>query len=118
VPVFAETLSLAKELIRRADRVAGVSAHAGMSMLRFYPETWWSLLFNGYGNDVRTVPEKLRLASFTNQSAIVWTLKTKSLLPSPAYRQAGFTKGRNSPSLAKRGWGDFHKKMFFQLWTS
>jgi hypothetical protein len=28
--------------------------------------------------------------------------KTKFLLPSPAYRRAGFTKGRNSPSLAKR----------------
>jgi hypothetical protein len=31
---------------------------------------------------------------------IIWTLKTKSLLPSPAYRRAGFTKGRNYPSLA------------------
>jgi hypothetical protein len=29
----------------------------------------------------------------------------KSLLTSPAYRQAGFTKGRNYPSLAKRGRG-------------
>jgi hypothetical protein len=36
----------------------------------------------------------------TNHSIIVRTPKTKSLLPSPAYRQAGFTKGRNYPSLA------------------
>jgi hypothetical protein len=41
---------------------------------------------------------------------IVWTLKTKSLLPSPAYRQAGFTKGRNYPSLAKRGKGRFSEQ--------
>jgi len=30
---------------------------------------------------------------FTRQSIIVWTLETKFLLPSPAYRRAGFTKG-------------------------
>jgi hypothetical protein len=47
----------------------------------------------------------------TNEAIIVWTLETKSLLPSPAYRQAGFTKGRNLP-LWKRGVrGDFHRMM-------
>jgi hypothetical protein len=43
----------------------------------------------------------------TDQSIIIRALKTKSLLVSPAYRKAGFTKGRNYPSLAKRGEGRF-----------
>src|SRR3972149_1675310 len=34
-----------------------------------------------------------RVPRFINQSIMISTLKTKSLLPSPAYRQAGFTKG-------------------------
>jgi hypothetical protein len=47
--------------------------------------------------------------------------KTKSLLTSPAYRQAGFTKGRNYPSLAifflshrqaRGARGDFLKHIF------
>jgi hypothetical protein len=38
-----------------------------------------------------TIPTNVGLYNtFTNQSIIVWTLKTKSLLPP-------FTKGRNSP---------------------
>jgi len=45
----------------------------------------------------------LLITQITNQSIIVWAMKAKSLLPSSAYRQAGFTKGRNSPSLEKRG---------------
>jgi hypothetical protein len=49
-------------------------------------------------------------AQLTKESIIVWTLKTKSLLPP-------FTKGRNSP-LWKRGVrGDFQKNMSNQLWT-
>jgi hypothetical protein len=60
----------------------------------------------------------------TDQSIIVWTPKTKSLLPSPAYRQAGFTKGGIYPSLvifslphrqARGGRGDFLNNMSSQL---
>jgi hypothetical protein len=36
-----------------------------------------------------------------------YSAHNKSLLPFPAYRQAGFTKGKNYPSLAKRGEGRF-----------
>jgi hypothetical protein len=46
----------------------------------------------------------------TNQSIIVWTLKTKSLLPP-------FTKGRNSPLWERGVRGDFQKNMSNQLWT-
>ncbi len=38
-------------------------------------------------------------------------------LPSPAYRQAGFAKGRNSPSLVKRGEGRFYDNMSSQFST-
>jgi hypothetical protein len=37
-----------------------------------------------------------------NQSIIVWTLKTKSLLPSPAYRQALNLKWYRAGRLYKR----------------
>ena len=35
-----------------------------------------------------------------SQSVIVYTLEIKSLLPSPAYRRAGFTKGREGEIFA------------------
>jgi len=68
-------------------------------------------------------------ASSTNQSIIVWTSKTKSLLPSPAYRRAGFTKGRNFPLFgrrrigplarrAKRGQGRFSQQYVFSIMDS
>jgi hypothetical protein len=61
----------------------------------------------------------IRTVSFTIQSVIIiWTPKTKSLLPSPAYQQAGFTKGRNYPSLAKRGEGRFPERSVFFIMDS
>jgi hypothetical protein len=61
-----------------------------------------------------------------NQSIIVYTPRIKSLLPSPAYRQAGFTKGRNSPlwypfpvfRQAKRGQGRFSEEHVFSIMGS
>jgi len=47
----------------------------------------------------------------TNQSIIVWTPKTKSLLPS-------LYKGRNYPSLAKRGEGRFSEEYVFSIMDS
>jgi len=44
----------------------------------------------------------------------VWTLKIKSLLPSTANRQAGFTKGR-IPLFEKEGVGEIFKIMSSQL---
>jgi len=76
-------------------------------------------------------PDHVLVQEDTNQSIIVWTLKTKSLLP-PFTKgrrrrperhyslQAGHWDsgaGRNSP-LWKRGVrGDFQKNMSNQLWT-
>jgi hypothetical protein len=41
---------------------------------------------------------------------MMWTPKIKSLLPP-------FTKGRNYPSLAKRGEGRFSEAYVFFIWT-
>jgi hypothetical protein len=51
-----------------------------------------------YGSQIQVV---------TDQSMNARTPETKSLLPSPAYRRAGFAKGRNFPSLVKRDQGRF-----------
>jgi hypothetical protein len=52
----------------------------------------------------------------------VWTPETKSLLPPclrrSGYPQAGFAKGRNYPSLAKRGEGRFSEKYVFSIMDS
>jgi hypothetical protein len=48
----------------------------------------------------------------------LYDVEDKSLLPSPAYRQAGFAKGRNYPSLAKRGGGRFSKEYVFSIMDS
>jgi hypothetical protein len=56
---------------------------------------------------------------FTNQSIIVWTLKTKSLLPSLYKREEFPLFGILFLSLNRqRGVrGDFYNNMSFQLWT-
>jgi len=57
----------------------------------------------------RTINQNIR--AITNQSIIVWTPKTKSLLPS-------LYKGRNDPSLAKRGEGRFSEEYVFSIMDS
>jgi len=65
------------------------------------------LLTNGPGNGLSVSHECLA----THQSIVIWTLKTNPSSPS-------FTKGRNYPSLAKRGQGRFSETYVFFIMDS